>query len=214
MFCKECITELSLGGAAVWLLELREIPEEHFAQMYACCDEERQKKTDAIKNEKKRRQSIGAGYLLYLLKQKFSVESEVMILPEGKPVFREKENLWFSLSHSGEWVGLAYGEYPVGLDIESVRGVKEGVAKRFFTADEYEQIRKKEGTEKNSLFFQIWTRKEAVLKAAGTGLTISPERFSVFSDRAELLGKSYLLSGKLLEKEESIWISVAEEAGR
>lgn len=206
------ITKMPLGGAAVWILSLRDIPESSFYEMYTCCDAQRKEKINAIKADLRRRQSIGAGYLLYLLKRKFFVDSEIVVLPDGKLVFEKEKGLWFNISHSGEWAAIAYGKRPLGLDIEYVRETREEVARRFFTKEEYGETIKREGAERDSFFFRVWTGKEAVVKAAGVGLKVSPDGFCILPGRVSLLGKSYRLSGKSMELQgRELWVSIAQE---
>ncbi len=208
------ITEMPLDGATVWILSLRDIPENSFYAMYTCCDAKRKEKIDAIKADLRRRQSIGAGYLLCLLKQKFSVDSEIVALPDGKLVFEKEKGLWFNISHSGEWAAIAYGKRPLGLDIEYVRETREKVARRFFTKEEYAETINREGIGRDSFFFRVWTGKEAVVKAAGVGFKVSPDGFCILPGRVSLLGKSYRLSGKSIELQgRELWVSIAQEEG-
>jgi len=46
----------------------------------------------------------------------------------------------------------------------------EGIGRRFFTADERDYLNCPSSGEKRKRFFYIWTRKEALVKAAGTGV--------------------------------------------
>ena len=46
----------------------------------------------------------------------------------------------------------------------------EGIAQRFFTVDEQACLNSASPDEKKERFFYLWTRKEALVKAAGTGL--------------------------------------------
>lgn len=213
LLCEKYITEIPAGETVIWLLALQKISDECFAAMYECCDMGRKEKTDRIGPGLKKKQSIGAGYLLYVLKKKFSLTSEIRILPGGKPVFKDEKGICFSISHSGNWAALAYGRQPLGLDIEYVRAAREKVAQRFFTKEEYEEVIGKEGAERDSAFFRIWTGKEAIVKAAGAGLKIPPESFSVLSDPVGLLNKSYRLFQTETETDgERLWISAAREA--
>lgn len=73
----------------------------------------------------------------------------------------------FSLTHSGDLVGVAVSEQPVGLDVEQIRHMHDlaGVAAAVCSATE--------STTGDEDFFRLWTRKEALLKATGDGL-LSP----------------------------------------
>ncbi len=102
----------------------------------------------------------------------------------GKPslvltseVSQEQPRLYFNLSHSHNLALCAVsclGE--IGVDLEYTASEKvidlEGLVKRFFLPSE--QIKFKYFTDKqvyHRAFFRSWTRKEALLKALGTGIT-------------------------------------------
>ena len=65
--------------------------------------------------------------------------------------------------------------YLIGVDIEHLGEVEDVVelAKRFFTHRECQLIANLSGKEQQKAFFQLWTAKEAYLKAIGTGLSDS-----------------------------------------
>lgn len=171
--------EYTLENAAVWLLNLRELSEEDFDKMYALCSNGRKEKADRIKAPRKRKQSIGAGYLLDRLKKRFSIEEEPVVLSGGKPVFRGNKELCFNISHSGDYAALAFGKEALGMDLEQVKRADLKVAKRFFQKEEYEYLADRKEEERADAFCRIWTGKEAVLKAAGTGLCVPLAGFSV-----------------------------------
>jgi 4'-phosphopantetheinyl transferase len=80
----------------------------------------------------------------------------------------------FSLTHSGGIVGVAVAEVPVGVDVEDIAHhhsdpVLEDEA---LTAAERAGLDDASVAERPAAFLQLWTRKEAVLKATGTGLTV------------------------------------------
>ena len=114
-------------------------------------------------------------------------------LPKGMPQL--------SVSHSGEWVVVAFTKYAsVGVDVEQmnpnvdVMKMAEGV----LTDIEIAQVMKLRDEQRLEGFLTYWTRKEAVLKATGEGLMISPVGITVsapndppnllvFKDRQELV---------------------------
>jgi len=86
----------------------------------------------------------------------------------------------FSLSHGGALAVLAVGEpgTELGVDVEACeRDWKASVARRLFTAEEQEWL-----SGSGERFFHLWTRKEAVLKCRGSGLS-RIKVFSVLEDR-------------------------------
>lgn len=90
----------------------------------------------------------------------------------GKPRFLRHPMWHFSLSHSGEWAVCALGESPLGIDIERRREVRAAaLAARYFTPWEAALVKRLSGVERQAAFFRLWTAKESVLKAEGTGLS-------------------------------------------
>ncbi|MGH3712961.1 MAG: 4'-phosphopantetheinyl transferase family protein [Micromonosporaceae bacterium] len=72
--------------------------------------------------------------------------------------------LRFSVSHSGDWVGVAFARgAEVGLDIEQVRHIDPAELGRLVLAPS-------ETARSTMDFFRYWTRKEAAAKATGDGL--------------------------------------------
>ncbi len=83
----------------------------------------------------------------------------------GKPYISGSDDLFFSISHSFPFYAAAFSSGPVGVDIEKIRDVKTGIAKRMFT----ERERQYAGNDPVR-FLEIWTRKEAYLKYTGKGI--------------------------------------------
>lgn len=106
----------------------------------------------------------------------------------GKPVLSENElpnggQVQFNLSHCKSHAAIAVSnDIPVGVDAESFdRSVQDldGIAERFFSADEKAFIFTSAGEERRKAFFKCWTMKEAYLKALGHGITVPLSGFSV-----------------------------------
>ena len=75
----------------------------------------------------------------------------------------------FSVSHSGGHVRLAVANEPVGIDIQvKDRAIEEGMTAVFATAREQAWVDSEER------FYDLWVRKEAVLKCFGTGVSGGP----------------------------------------
>jgi 4'-phosphopantetheinyl transferase len=95
----------------------------------------------------------------------------------GKPEIKNAQiPLRFNLSHNNELIICALTlTKDIGCDIENLsREIDvERIAKRFFSAYEYQLIKKKP-----TQFFQYWTLKEAFVKATGLGISLGLETFS------------------------------------
>lgn len=100
----------------------------------------------------------------------------------GKPfLLVNPDAIQFNVSHSGDLVVFAFTiQQEIGVDIEKIEsGFREDVAKRFFSAEEYNQLMELMGALRDKGFYQIWSRKEAIIKAAGKGVFTPLMEFSV-----------------------------------
>lgn len=102
----------------------------------------------------------------------------------GKPLLggRFRGRLDFNLSHSHEVAlcAVASGRR-IGVDVELIRPQidAEGIAERFFSAHEVAALRSTPEELRTRAFFDGWTRKEAFIKATGSGLTVPLDGFDV-----------------------------------
>jgi 4'-phosphopantetheinyl transferase len=95
--------------------------------------------------------------------------------PPGRPA------LHFNLSHSEGKALLVVSREPVGIDIEFVNPHMEWqrLATHVFTDLERSCLAKSPDAIQRNLFFQLWTRKEAFIKARGLGFTLPLKSCSV-----------------------------------
>jgi len=106
-------------------------------------------------------------------------------------------DITFNVSHSHDQAIIAVSiKNIIGIDIEKVRiDIEyEKLAKRFFSEIEHKQIMEIEDTLRLDAFFATWTRKEALVKATGTGIAYGLNKFdvSVGPDKpAELLNSRW-----------------------
>jgi 4'-phosphopantetheinyl transferase len=113
----------------------------------------------------------------------------------GKPELHQSESsssLHFSLSHCRSIGVLAVSNgRPVGVDVEEVRPIEPEVADMHFSASEREHLNRLQGDAWRLGFYRCWTRKEAILKAEGVGLSRPLDSFDVSllpDEAAKLLG--------------------------
>jgi len=103
----------------------------------------------------------------------------------GKPVIAAGQSdpeLHFNLSHSHHLAVIAVtSSGPVGVDVEYMQPIRDwpGVASRFFSPHEQEQLASIAADRQLRAFYDCWTRKEAVIKATGEGLSASLDSFDV-----------------------------------
>ena len=82
--------------------------------------------------------------------------------------------LRFNLSHSGGLVACVIGDQQIGVDIERLDrpAVDPRVIGRYCSSDEQAALAAMPATLRHERFLQLWTLKEAYVKARGTGLTL------------------------------------------
>jgi phosphopantetheinyl transferase len=102
-------------------------------------------------------------------------DSQLMYGKNGKPYLKNK-NIYFNISHSGDYVVLAIADNEVGVDIEKIEPYDHAVAARCFTRQESEWLQS-QGTDE--AFCRLWTAKESIMKSSGLGFALSPETFCV-----------------------------------
>ncbi|MBS5150426.1 MAG: 4'-phosphopantetheinyl transferase superfamily protein [Butyricicoccus pullicaecorum] len=127
----------------------------------------------------------------------------------GKPYLPAYPNFHFSISHSADLVVCAVAPVPVGVDIELPRKVRSGIAARWFSQAEQELL-----AQDPSVFFDLWTAKEAVLKEIGCGLCGGLQTVSVGLSPAPHLtapvhGQWHALTRAKLPCELSVMVAVS-----
>ena len=101
------------------------------------------------------------------------------------------QHLHFNLSHSDDYIIYAFcTRDEVGVDIEKIDSLINHleIARNHFTNDEISFL---QSTNQQALivdkFFRIWTRKEALLKAVGTGILTDLRKIEVLSNTIDLI---------------------------
>jgi len=103
----------------------------------------------------------------------------------NKPFLSPSQNdkqLEFNLSHSGEMIliGVTVGT-AVGVDVEHTKPLPdlEQIAALNFSSGEQQDLLSLPEPQRVEAFYKCWTRKEALIKACGDGLTMSLDSFRV-----------------------------------
>lgn len=100
----------------------------------------------------------------------------------GKPYLRDFPAWQFNLSHSSEklLIAVSFGK-PVGIDVERVksRHSLSNLIKKCFAPSEQDYFFALPENEKISVFYDFWTRKEAVVKGIGRGIVLGLNRCEI-----------------------------------
>lgn len=87
----------------------------------------------------------------------------------GKPSIVGHPEIFFNLSHCREAVACAVSDHPIGIDIESVRPLRESLVRYTMNEDEVASIFN--DLLPDAAFIRLWTKKEALLKLTGEGIS-------------------------------------------
>jgi len=116
----------------------------------------------------------------------------------AKPCF-ETENIFFNISHSENTVICAISDScEMGIDIENIRDITISDFKSQMTENEWKRIL--DADNMNSLFFDYWTQKEAVLKAHGCGIIDSLQSFEINKNHTLFKNHHFFLKELSLNK--------------
>lgn len=100
--------------------------------------------------------------------------------PHGRPHLEGGDHPYsFNLSHSDHVAAFAVSEAVVGVDVERIKGLPEGVADMVFSRPEIAALEAEPEDRRPAAFYRYWAAKEAVLKALGTGLSVSGRSFTI-----------------------------------
>lgn len=102
--------------------------------------------------------------------------------PKGKPSLSGNSGIHFNLSYSRNMAMMAVSiQRELGIDIQAIAQVTEpeSVARLVFSPTELSYLLSLDVHERQLAFAHIWVRKEAYIKALGTGFSRSMHRFSV-----------------------------------
>lgn len=89
----------------------------------------------------------------------------------------------FNISHSGDLVVIAVGHcLRLGIDVEEIKPVNVEDFSLTFSNEELWAI--KQFADPLILFYDLWTKKEAVLKANGKGMHLPVEEVTIMGDKA------------------------------
>lgn len=139
-----------------------------YGRALAACSPERREALEGLRNEVDRLESLAAACLLDLALRPFRLREREMDYGRGaagKPFFRNRPELHFSLSHGDGLAVCAIADRPVGVDVEGQRPVSEALLRRYFTPEERAAAEP----------LRLWTLKESCCKMTGRGLAALTE---------------------------------------
>jgi 4'-phosphopantetheinyl transferase len=173
------LPDLSSGEIHVWRIPL-ESGADPLSRWGNMLSESERKKTGSFRNSGDgARHAAAHGWLRRILAAYTGLQArelEFMETEFGKPFLKNNRGgIRFNMSHSGggALVAVSRGR-DVGVDMEFVTpaGDLERLAGQCFSPREIDLIRSSEDRLRTGMFYAIWTRKEAYIKARGEGMSL------------------------------------------
>ena len=180
--------KLKSGEVHVWSAKL-EIKEDQIHQLSGLLSRDELERSKRFYFKEDRNYFIaGRGTLRAMLGRYLNIEPAGLCFTYstyGKPSVSKEQNenrLFFNISHSygfGLYAFSYCGE--IGIDIERIRPdhYAESIALGILSQQEIAVFRALPSEQREKSFFSCWARKEAFLKACGTGLSLAPEKVEV-----------------------------------
>jgi 4'-phosphopantetheinyl transferase len=168
--------EPALSGCHVhvWHVDLEAVVNRH-TELESWLTSDERLRADRFRFARHRRRFVaGRGALRFVLGKHINEHPRAVRItygPHGRPELDAKTQVRFNLAHSGDRAVIAVSEaVPIGIDIEAALPIPDAdtLASLVFSADELRQLAA--AADKSDAFLRGWTRKEAFLKALGTGL--------------------------------------------
>ena len=176
-----------MSAADIWIVDLALSPDQLDLCEAVLGADERDRAGRFLRPADRARYRASHAALRLILGQSLGIAPLVIRLEAGaagKPELAGSARgaLDFNLSHSGgrALIGLARGA-AIGVDVEEIRPLSDAlrIARSHFAPDEAAALAASLPDDIETAFFGLWTRKEAVVKAIGTGLSLPLDRFSV-----------------------------------
>ncbi len=155
-----------------YITEISSFSEEKQKEFFTFLDKEKKGEYLSAANENRKKSILlSQGFAKEKIAEDYCLDKKDIVFsvtPFGKPYCKSHGEIYFSLSHSGDFLALAISDKDVGIDIEKIRGAKENLVNRVCCKNEKDRIFSSDNPDVE--FTKIWTRKEAYLKALGTGI--------------------------------------------
>ena len=167
----------------------------------------RMKKAERYLRAEDRLMCIGAGLLISCVAG--ISENDIYTSEYGKPY--AKNGIFFNVSHSGNCAALVFGNNETGIDIERIDQNNFYLAEHIFTKNELLWIK----SDPVIRFHLLWSIKESILKAAGTGLYSSVTLPEVYPETNHIFvnGMTYYFNYGIFENK-SIAVSSTVDTGK
>jgi 4'-phosphopantetheinyl transferase len=182
------VPQLQAGQLHLWHLDMDAAAHPLAAYTALLSDDEHQRSSQYRMALSQRRYVVRRAVLRRLLAGYMALPPSAIrfrYAERGKPLLAggpDAAKLHFNVSDTGSRALMAFTRLgAVGVDLEAALPIPDmaQVAERWFSAHEQAQLAQLDGAAQVRGFYLAWTRKEALVKAEGTGIARELARFSV-----------------------------------
>lgn len=175
-------------GVRVLHVDLRPDREREGRALDLLDDEERRRADRFVVKGARRRFSLCRAALRINLCERLGCGNDELsfgYLEHGKPFARvdgAPSSVSFNVSHSGMHGLIGFAERQgLGVDLEERAPDRDfdGIGSRVYGPAERRALTAATGPGKTELFYRLWSLKEALIKALGTGFSLDPSRFEI-----------------------------------
>ena len=187
----DAVAPLGLGEVHVWAA-LLDISDAAVARVETTLSQNERERANRFRSARDRQRFVASrGQLRRILGGYLHLEPREVrfsYTEYGKPELAgmaSEDRLRFSVSNSAGLALIAVSAMiSIGVDVEAAHRFSEmeELALRFFSPRERQQLDATAPSDYSSAFYRCWTRKEAYVKAIGTGLSTRLDTFDVTVD--------------------------------
>lgn len=203
-----------LTNVQIWVKDL-DLPLEQVQNLEKTLSEDEKERARRFRFAEHRRRFIAArGWVREILGRYLNLAPQDVRFEynaKGKPMLcsslRER-SLQFNVSHSQELALYGFAKSQrIGVDLEYIRTVKdlEHLAQRFFCSSEVALLKTLPSPEREKAFFQMWTAKEAYLKAIGEGIGGGLNQVEVLLASGQVQGLKSIAGDEQVANQWRLW---------
>lgn len=185
--------EFTPNTVHIWRMSL-DLPTDRLAAGLDLLSADERQRAARFAREQDRQRFIAARGALRLLLSRYLQRPPAQLVftynEFGKPALADASSLAFNLTHSEDLALCTVSQaQPLGIDVETERATVEFEAlwPRISSCAERDLWPLLAAAQRPRIFFQLWTRKEAVIKALGMGLSLPLNSLTVLGASADLV---------------------------
>lgn len=178
--------------------DFEKLSEKEFSEIAESMPQSVKERAGRYKKEEDRKKSFLCYNLLKTaLENDYGINDfELLFSEKGKPYLKDRNDIFFSISHSKKCCVCVISDKEIGVDAEEIKPFSQRLAEKVCSENELREIEK--SPDKAREFTKIWTRKESFIKMTGEG-------FSHGLKEADTTTKKFFS-----EEREGLFISVCE----